>query len=82
MLILGKTDKSGYYCTKFLSRRNYGVIAGNKAEYDGITATKVVDYDEEVSFEEGVEVVLDWLSEDKLDLVCMYTDEPDKAGHE
>lgn len=51
------------------------------AEYNGMTATKVTPYSDGVEFADAVDIVLDWLHTDKLDFACLYTDEPDGAGH-
>lgn len=56
-------------------------VAGGLAKYDGMTATKVEPYEEHVELKDSLNTAIDWLTEDDIDLVCLYTDEPDGIGH-
>lgn len=46
-----------------------------------MTATKVVPYRSGTEFQEGLDTAVDWLVNDNLDFACVYTNQPDKAGH-
>lgn len=57
-------------------------LAGNLAIYDGVTTSKTTAFNnDELDFRLAIDRVTEWFVNDDLDLVCLYTPEPDKTGH-
>ncbi|OWF48846.1 bis(5'-adenosyl)-triphosphatase enpp4-like [Mizuhopecten yessoensis] len=54
---------------------------GSEVEIQGIHANKWYNYNESITFDQRIDIVIDMLKNDKYNFVTTYFHEPDRTGH-